>query len=328
MARNGPTTDSIAIETVTGPVAADGFTSALAHEHLFVDFLGPADPRYLQVDWADVRSACEERLAPVRATGVDLLVDCTCIGVGRHVDLLRAVSASTGIRIACATGIYKALRPPVLRDATVDELADLFVRELTVGIDGGEVRAGFVKLATTEDGPTEDETLVHRAGAIAGVATGATIVLHSPRSDVADTVLRTLEREGFDPARLVWAHAQESTLEENLALAARGVTVSLDAIGTSDDAEMLRRIERFAEAGWDAQVMVSSDSSLVVHPTELAYDRDIGHLHRTFLPELERRLGAEIRDLLTRRNVLRAFGTRAQTTHPLEHPAVEPMRRR
>jgi phosphotriesterase-related protein len=296
------------VETVTGPIGLDAFTGALAHEHLFVDFLGPAHPDYGRVDRDEVRTTCLDRLAEVRAAGVDLLVDCTCIGIGRNLRLLRDVSSSTGIRIVCATGIYKALRPPELLDATADELAALFVRELTVGTDEAGIRAGFIKLATTETGPTEDETIVHRAGAMAAVPTGAAIVLHSPQAGAADVVLRTLEREGFDPARLVWAHAQESTLAENLELAARGVTVSLDAIGTSDDEDMLRRIERLVAAGAGGRVVLSSDSSLVVHPTELSYDRDIGYLHRTFLPKVEGRFGSDLRDQLVRANVVRAYG--------------------
>jgi predicted metal-dependent phosphotriesterase family hydrolase len=297
------------IETVTGPIGHDGFTTALAHEHLFVDFLGPAHPDYRGVDWDDVRSVCLERLTEVRAAEVDLIVDCTCIGIGRNVRLFRDVSSSSGIPIVCATGIYKSLRPPELRDATADELADLFVRELTVGVDDTDARAGFIKLATTDTGPAQDETIVHRAGAIAAVATGAAIVLHSPQASAAEVVLGTLEHEGFDPARLVWAHAQESTLAENLELAARGVTVSLDAIGTSDDEEMLDRIERLAEAGWGDRVVVSSDSSLVVHPAELEYERDIGYVHRTFLPKVGPRFGTDLRDRLTRANVLRAYGS-------------------
>ena len=300
------------VETVAGSIGHDGFTTALAHEHLFVDFLGPADPDYGGVDWDDVRIVCLERLTEVRAAGVDLLVDCTCIGIGRNVRLFRDVSSSSGIPIVCATGIYKSLRPPELRDATADELADLFVQELTVGVDDTDARAGFIKLATTETGPTQDETIVHRAGAFAAVATGAAIVLHSPQASAAEVVLRTLEREGFDPARLVWAHAQESTLAENLELAARGVTVSLDAIGTSDDEDMLERIERLVEAGRGDRIVVSSDSSLVVHPAELSYERDIGYLHRTFLPKIERRFGTDLRDRLTRANILRAYGS-AQT---------------
>jgi phosphotriesterase-related protein len=298
------------IETVTGPVGADGFAWALAHEHLFVDFLGPDDPAYCRVDWDQVRTACLERLAIARRDGVDLLVDCTPIGIGRNTRLLRDVSSASGIRIVCATGVYRALRPPELRDATVDELAALFIRELTVGIEGGDIRAGFVKLATTETGPTEDETIIHRAGATAAVATGAAIVLHSPMADTLEVVLRTLEAEGFDPARLVWAHAQESTADQNLELTSWGVTVSLDAIGTSDDGEMLERIERLAKAGCSDRILLSSDSSLVVHPPEWAYERDITYLHGAFGTKVEARLGRELRERLTRDNVARAFARR------------------
>lgn len=303
-----PTQGDVIIETVTGPIGLDGFTSALAHEHLFVDFLGPDHPEYCRVDWREVRTECLERLAEVRRAGVDLLVDCTGIGIGRNVDLLRDVSTSSGIRIVCATGIYKSLRPPGLEEATIEGLADLFVRELTVGVDGTDIRAGFIKLATTDASPTAEESLVHRAGAMAAVTTGSAIVLHSLRARAAEVVLGTLEREGFDPTRLIWAHAQESTLAENLALASRGVAISLDAIGTSDDGEMLDRIEHLVAMGAGDRVVVSSDSSLVVHPAELAYERDIGHLHGTFGPRVEPRFGRELREDLTRDNVFRAFG--------------------
>ena len=303
------------METVTGLIGIDGFTSALAHEHLFVDFLGPDHPDYCRVDWREVRTGCLERLAEVRRTGVDLIVDCTGIGIGRNVDLLRDVSTSSGIRIVAATGIYKSLRPPGLQGATIEELADLFVRELTVGVDGTDVRAGFIKLATTDAGPTTEETLVHRAGSIAAVATGSAVVLHSPRAEAAEVVLEGMEREGFDPTRLIWAHAQESTLEENLALASRGVAISLDAIGTSDDVEMLDRIEQLVAAGAGDRMIVSSDSSLVVHPVGLAYERDIGYLPRTFGPKVEGRFGRALRESLTRDNVFRRFGRERNVVH-------------
>jgi predicted metal-dependent phosphotriesterase family hydrolase len=121
---------------------------------------------------------------------------------------------------------------------------------------------------------------------------------------------------------MIWAHAQESTLEANLALAERGITVSLDAIGTSDDEDMLRRIERFAEAGLDGLVVLSSDSSLVVHPAELAYERDIEALPRTFLPRVEAGLGKDLRDRLVRDNVARAYGrAQPESARPRERTA-------
>ncbi len=143
---------------------------------------------------------------------------------------------------------------------------------------------------------------------MAAVMTGSAIVLHSLRAEAAEVVLETLEREGFDATRLVWAHAQESTLAENLALASRGAAISLDAIGTSDDEEMLERIEHLVAMGAGDRVVVSSDSSLVVHPAELAYERDIGYLHGTFGSKVEARFGRQLREALTRDNVFRAIG--------------------
>lgn len=297
------------LETVTGPIDGDSVQLALPHEHVFVDLLGPNDPGYCRVDWPAVRAACVERFAGIRRQGVDLVVDCTAIGIGRKVRLLREVSRATRIRIVCATGIYKGLVPDELRDASSDELAAVFIHELTEGIGSTRIRAGVIKIATTETGATPRETDVHRAGAMAAVATGTSIVLHSPHADVTRHVVATLEAEGFDPARLIWAHAQDSTVEENLELAGRGVTISFDAIGVNDDAEMLDRMERLIGAGQGDQVVVSTDTSAWVNPPDLAYERSIEHLLGSFLPMVEGRFGAEVREGLTRTNVVRALTT-------------------
>ena len=281
------------IETVTGPIDGDMVGLALPHEHVFVDLLGPDHPDFCRVDWSEVRTVCVDRLADLRRQGVDLLVDVTAIGIGRNVGLLREVSEATGVKIACATGIYKGLVPPEWSDATAEELAEHFVRDLTEGIDGTDMKAGVVKLATTETGATPRETDVHRAGAMA-----------------------VLEAEGFDSARLTWAHAHDSTVEENLELAGRGVTISFDAIGVKDDAEMLDRIEALTEAGHGEQIVVSTDTSVWINPPEMAYERSIEHLLGTFLPAVEACLGAETRTRLARDNVVRAIGRPAPEPTP------------
>ena len=107
----GEITEAFRLETVTGPIGLDAFTRALAHEHLFADFLGPHHPDDCRVDWEEVRKACVEGLGEVRGEGVHLLVECTGIGIGRNVDLLSVVSVETSVSIVCATGIYKACAP-------------------------------------------------------------------------------------------------------------------------------------------------------------------------------------------------------------------------
>ncbi len=296
------------IETVTGPIEGEDVGLALAHEHVFVDLLGPDHPDYGRVDWSEVRTACVDRLGELRRQGVDLFVDVTAFGLGRNVAFLRDVSEATGVRITCATGMYKGFIPPEWADAVPEELAEVFIGDLTGGIDDTDVKAGVIKLATTETGATARETVVHRAGAMAAATTGAAIVLHSPHAEVTRSVVAVLEAEGLDPVRLTWAHAHDSTLEENLELAARGATISFDAIGVKDDAEMLDRIERLTAAGHGEQIVVSTDTSVRINPPEMAYERSIEHLLGTFLPAVEARLGAETRTRLTRENVVRALG--------------------
>lgn len=295
------------IETVTGPVDSDSVGLTLPHEHVFVDLLGPEDPGFCQVDWPKIRETCTHTVAGLRQLDVDLLVDCTALGIGRNASLLRDVSLATGVRIVCATGIYKGLVPGELREAPPEEMAARFVHELTEGIDGTDVRAGVIKLATTETGATPRETEVHRAGAIAAAVTDTAIVLHSPHAGVARDVLAVLQAEGFEPARLIWAHAHDSTVEENLEFAERGVTISFDAISVRDDTEMIGRIERLGEAGHGDRVIVSTDTSMWVNPPELAYDRSIEHLLGVFLPHLEARLGTDTRRRLTHENPARAI---------------------
>lgn len=295
------------IETVMGPVDTGEVGLSLPHEHVFVDLLGPDDPAFCQVDWAVIREDCGHALKGLRRVDVDLFVDCTALGIGRNVELLRTLAEDTGVRIVCATGIYKGLVPDDLREASVDELAARFVRELTDGIDGTDVRAGVIKLATTETGATARETDVHRAGAIAAVATDTAIVLHSPHAAVTRDVLAVLEAEGFDPSRLIWAHAHDSTPDENVELAERGVTISYDAISARDDEEMIDRIELLGEKGFGDRVIVSTDTSMWVNPPELSYDRSIDHLLGVFLPHVQARLGSATRHRLTHENPVRAI---------------------
>jgi phosphotriesterase-related protein len=304
------------LETVTGPVSADQIVKACAHEHLFVDFHGPDDPNYMNVDWSDVFGACENSVNVLRGQGVNLLIEWTNMGVGRNVMLLRHVARKTGMNIVCPTGIYKSLIPPAFHEMTIPQIADVFVMELTKGIDGSAIRAGFIKIASTEKGATETDTKIHRAAAIAAKATGATISLHSPFAATTNAVVEVLTGEGFRLERFVWGHAQPSNMNDHTAMAARGATIQFDAIsarsdpffhGPTDDESMLERIENLVKAGHDDQVLVSTDASVFVNPSKYQYDRDNSYLHRYFADKLKQRLGEAAAGKVLRDNVIRAF---------------------
>lgn len=308
--------DDFTLETVLGPVSGADIEKAMAHEHLYVDFHGPTADEYMDVDWHAAIGASVTSAAEMRQQGVNLLIDWTNLGVGRNVLLLRHVSRRTGMNIVCPTGIYKNLVPPAMADMTIEQIADHFRRELMHGIDGTGIRAGFIKISTTEAGATETESRFHRAAAIAAKDVGCTIAIHSPQASTTWSVVSVLESEGFNLERFVWGHAQPSGNEEHLKMVGKGATVQFDAIsadsdpffdGPTDDASMLDRIENVVNAGHDDQVIVSADASVFVHPPKWQYDRDNTYVYRYFEEMLSDRLGQETAARILRDNVIRAF---------------------
>ncbi|HKY93773.1 MAG TPA: hypothetical protein VJL84_00650 [Kiloniellales bacterium] len=308
--------NELELQTVSGLVAGSAIEKAVSHEHLFVDFFGPTDPSYMNVNWSDAIGTSANRLMELKAQGVNLFVDWGCLGVGRNVLLLRDAGGRAGVNVVCPTGIYKELIPPVFIGMPVDKIAERFVEELTKGCDATMIRAGFIKCAVSDDGPTETETMIHRAAAMAGKATGATIALHCPYYAAVERVIATLKGEGVELTRFVWGHAQPSTVDQHKAVAAEGATIQYDAIsahsdpffnGPIDDASMLDRLEAMAKAGYDKQVLVSADGSTYVNPQKWQYDRIATYVHGYFAPLLEKRLGAEMAAQILRDNVIHAF---------------------
>ena len=315
-AATGDSVDAMTLETVLGKVQGTAVHKALAHEHMFVDFFGPTDPNYMNVDWDAVGGTCTNRALELLAMDVNLIIEWTNIGVGRNVLLLRDISRKTGMNIVSPTGIYKSLIPPSFAGMTVEQIAGRFILDLTQGVDETSIKSGFIKIATTETGPTETDTMIHRAAAIAAKETGSTIALHSPHYETTLQVIKTLQAEGVDLARFVWGHAQPSTLDQHIEIAGMGATVQCDAIsarddpffhGPTDDASMLDRVEGMVKAGFDKQILVSADASAFVNPQKYQYDRDSNYVHRYFESQLVTRLGADIATRVLRDNVIRAF---------------------
>jgi phosphotriesterase-related protein len=301
------------LETVTGPLEADKVEWGLEHEHLFVDFLGAKDPGYQDVDWADVTGACANSVQELRAQGINLFVEYTPMGVGRNALLIRDVSRQTGMPIVCASGIYRASFgiPPEFREMGAAELAGHFVRELTLGIDGSHIRAGFIKIAVDDDGPKPADVTVYRAAARAAKETGCTIGLHAVAVDAMRAVVEVLEEEGFDLRRFVWAHSEYTgTIDDHKEMAGRGAFVSYDAVtvgGTPTEDVLLDWIAAMMEAGFGDKVLLSTDSTVYVNPQASQYGYQNTYLFRVFKPKLDARFGEQATRQLLRDNVIAAY---------------------
>lgn len=304
------------LQTVTGIMKGTRVTKALAHEHMFVDFHATTDANYMDVNWSNKIGAAVESASQLASQGVNLVIEWTNLGIGRNVLALRSVSNQSGISFVCPTGIYKDFLPPALTGLSSKRLADHFISELASGIDGTAIRAGFIKTAANENGIRESERTILRAAAMAGKETGAAIGFHGPRATTTFDAIKLFDKAGFEMDRLVWAHAQVCSLSDNLVLANRGAMLQYDAIGTHgddgwggsvDDESMLKRIEDMIAAGFEDQVMLSTDASVCINPPGMQYDRHNSYLYRYFEDKLTDRIGQRRTRKVLRNNVISSF---------------------
>lgn len=252
------------LHTVRGPVDPDTLGLILPHEHLFTDLRGPAVADYAQGDPSAVIKVVGPILQEAAASGVTALVECSTVGVGRNLVVLKALAESTPIHIIAPTGVYRdAYIPASLRESGEDELAELWTKELTDGIEGTSVRAGFIKLAMSDDGPTPLEIRNLKAAARASQNTGAVIGSHTIGGRVARTEMDVLEEAGLDLHRFIWIHAQtEPDRAIVLEAARRGAFIELDTVGApfQNQSELIDTVFALVDAGLIDHLLLSHDA--------------------------------------------------------------------
>ncbi|HSV86116.1 MAG TPA: esterase, partial [Levilinea sp.] len=160
--------------TTLGPISCDDVGLILPHEHVFVDLRTYDQPGYAQADIADVLRLMAPQIKAAQAAGITALVECSTTGVGRRVDILKAVSEATGFPLVAPTGTYREPWIPAwIHAASEDDLYRWMLSELTGEIEDTGVQAGFVKLSAGDDGLTATEIKVLRAAGRAAHEAGA-----------------------------------------------------------------------------------------------------------------------------------------------------------
>jgi len=211
--------------------------------------------------------------------------------------VLQALADAASFHIIAPTGVYRdAYIPESLRGMSENQLADLWTKELTEGIEGTSIRAGFIKLAMSDDGPTALEIRNLKAAATASQNTGAVIAIHTIGGTVATQEMNVLEEAGLDLHRFIWVHAQTepdvSILKE---AAGRGAYIELDTVGApfQSQPELLETVLAVIEAGFDDQVLLSHDAGWYnpARPDGLPEEGYRGYtaLAKEFIPALSRR---------------------------------------
>ena len=266
-----------------------------AHEHVLVDFVG-ADQVKADRYEADVAF---EKILPylkeIKSLGCRTLVECTPNFLGRDVHLLqRFVSGcrlthphqyrtvrSAGRKVLA--GICKYVAPE-----TAEQLAQRWMDEYQHGIEGTDIRPGFIKIGVN-NGPLVDyDRKLVKAAALTHLATGLTIAAHTGDAAAAKEELAIVQATGAHADAFIWVHAQGKGAEHHLQMARQGAWVEIDGISEENYADHARQVNALRGAGLLRRVLVSCDAGWyrVGEPQGGEY-RSHAVLLRQFAPELK-----------------------------------------
>jgi len=299
--------------TTLGDYSDDQLGLILPHEHIFVD-LGPIEEgNWKHADPSPVIEMMGPELEKARATGVTALVECTPVGVGRRVDIVKAVSDAVNFPVVIPTGIYREpWVPQWAHDASIEEIRDWMVAELNGEIEGSGVQAGWIKLSAGDEGLTDIETKILRAAAMAGIESGTVIGSHTIKGEVVKNQLDIIEAEGYRPDRFIWIHTQaEEDFGLHLEIARRGAWLEYDSIGgdwTPEDI-FLENIPRLLDSGFGGQLLLSHDRGWYDPSLPGGGEaKPFTYLSEVFIPKmLDIGLGKETIQQLTQINPFQAF---------------------
>jgi phosphotriesterase-related protein len=316
-------------QTVQGPIPAMQQGVVLPHEHIFTDLRGPTTPGYAEADPEDVVRVMRPRLVEAKDQGVDVLVECSSIGVGRNVAVIQRLAQESGLQIVVPTGVYGRANfaPPTNRDMAEDELVSLFTSEIREGIEGTGIKAGFIKVASSETSLSKLEEKFLRAAGRAALQTGAVVASHTVSGAVAKKQADILE--SISPAiRFIWVHAQvEQNRRWHRELGARGVFIEFDSLGwvPAEDSRLISGIKELIVAGHGDRVLLSHDAGWY-QPGQAngGTQKPYTYLLGTFVQKLKNSGVDDLTiEMLTQENPRRAF---AFLTRQAEAPIATTLR--
>ncbi|MCH2304429.1 MAG: phosphotriesterase-related protein [SAR202 cluster bacterium] len=265
------------IMTVTGPIEPEKLGMTLTHEHIFCDQsreMGQGRNPLLN----DIELAYEELMLYKNAGG-QTLIDQTTKGLRGgvkdgatreilnepHPLAIRNMAKRTGLNIILGTGWYRQpYYPEYINQIKTNELTDEFIRDINIGIDDTDVRAGIlgeIGADTTWISPAEER--VFRAVARAHTQTGVTIATHTSGMTIGLDQLDLLEEEGVNLNRVIVGHCHSyNNHEYHLEIARRGAYLQFDRMGQMEGYEpntWLALIVKLINAGYEKQILLSHD---------------------------------------------------------------------
>ena len=266
------------VQTVTGPVKIEELGFTLMHEHILSAGLAAAYPELINDGYPERTGIGFENrilntLKEAKSDGVDALLEMTPWDLGRNARLMKFLSEASGVYIIACTGWYKEQKNVVgvLGKYGPERFAEAFIRDITVGMEGTDIRADFLKTACEGDGMTAGREVIHRACAMAARETGSNVVIHQDAgAQTALEQIRILKEEGMQANRIKVEHVLDTDDYEYVArIADQGVWMGADRLptwrlpGQLSNEQRYKNIVKLIELGYENQLLFGHDSACI-----------------------------------------------------------------
>lgn len=338
----------MAVQTVLGNIRKEDVGIALMHEHIFMDLRKKFDKTDLeQTD--DL--VTEERIPELRknhrllkdnlflsneelaekevqlfcSSGGKTIVNMSNYGMGSNLSALKNISHATGVNIIECTGFYtEATHPEWMYDYSVNQMAELFIRDITEGIGDSGSKAGIIGEIGTSAVITNRERKVLDAACIAQKETGASISVHiDPWVENGLDVLNQLNSNGADLTRVVIGHTDAViNLDYIRAMLDRGAVIEMDnfakryetpGLHFDTDEQRIEAIVQLISEGYQDQILMSTDICLKTDLYQYG-GGGYGHIPRTIIPKLrERGIADTVIEAITEKTPARLLNIEAAT---------------
>ncbi len=251
------------IQTVLGNIKKEELGVTMAHEHFNIDL------DHIRHDGVSKIETVEEvvpEIEKMMALGVNSAIEVSTIDMYRDIHKLKRISEITGLKIVAATGYYLSeYHPEELTQKSAEAIAETFIKELTVGIDDTDIKAGIIaEIASSPKGFVGQEKKVLEAAGIASSKTGFAVSTHTGKVTAFETV-KTLLDKGVDPDKIIIGHQDLiDDTEYHLELLKNGVNIGFDTCGKSaymSDEVRAHNIMKLIEKGYGDHIVLSNDIS-------------------------------------------------------------------
>ncbi|MXV53070.1 phosphotriesterase [Pedobacter sp. HMF7647] len=253
------------IMTVKGPLQLTEMKFTLTHEHVLADFIGAEKYSKDRYNSDEVFDRALPFLLDVKKRGCSTFVDCSPAFLGRDVKLLKRLADASGLQIITNTGYYGAVNekflPKFVYSETAEQIAARWINEWQNGIDGTDIKPGFLKTSVDKAPLTPTQRKIIEAAALTHLATGLTIAIHTGNGDAALEHFSILTSKGVSPTARIWVHAQnESDKKYHVEAAKNKSWVSFDGVNPETIRVNLDYLQSMKDNGLLNHVLVSQDS--------------------------------------------------------------------